>query len=175
MLVNLRKSIDRVSSYHVLLSCFNKIFHNYVYFPHKPILTDFRTVVREPLAIFFQLQTKTPYYYFYFLFFDGTLVFLYHITLKLPSSITTLLLSSFPKQFRQALQLVVSPGDPRNELENFIKIGEGSTGIVCIATDRRNSKQVAVKKMDLRKQQRRELLFNEVCVNQGSLGFRCMG
>ena len=57
---------------------------------------------------------------------------------------------------------MVSQGDPRNELENFIKIGEGSTGIVCIATDRSNSKQVAVKKMDLRKQQRRELLFNEV-------------
>ena len=58
--------------------------------------------------------------------------------------------------------MVVSPGDPRDYLENFIKIGEGSTGIVCIATDRNNGQQVAVKKMDLRKQQRRELLFNEV-------------
>lgn len=58
--------------------------------------------------------------------------------------------------------MVVSPGDPRDNLENFIKIGEGSTGIVCIATDRTTRRQVAVKKMDLRKQQRRELLFNEV-------------
>ena len=67
--------------------------------------------------------------------------------------------------------MVVSPGDPRDQLENFVKIGEGSTGIVCIASDRRNpngglagggSGQVAVKRMDLRKQQRRELLFNEV-------------
>lgn len=58
--------------------------------------------------------------------------------------------------------MVVSPGDPRQELENFIKIGEGSTGIVCIATNRSTNQQVAVKKMDLRKQQRRELLFNEV-------------
>ena len=65
-------------------------------------------------------------------------------------------------QFRAALQMVVSPGDPRDVLENFIKIGEGSTGIVCIASDRRNNQQVAVKRMDLRKQQRRELLFNEV-------------
>ena len=65
-------------------------------------------------------------------------------------------------QFRQALQMVVSPGDPRNFLHNFIKIGEGSTGIVCIASDSNNNRQVAVKKMDLRKQQRRELLFNEV-------------
>ena len=58
--------------------------------------------------------------------------------------------------------MVVSPGDPRDVLENFIKIGEGSTGIVCIATDQRTNTQVAVKRMDLRKQQRRELLFNEV-------------
>ena len=66
-------------------------------------------------------------------------------------------------QFRAALQIVVNHEDPRHQLDNFIKIGEGSTGIVCIATDRTNGKQVAVKKMDLRKQQRRELLFNEAC------------
>lgn len=68
------------------------------------------------------------------------------------------------EQFRAALQMVVSGGDPRDNLENFIKIGEGSTGIVCIATDRTTRRQVAVKKMDLRKQQRRELLFNEVVI-----------
>ena len=61
--------------------------------------------------------------------------------------------------------MVVSTGDPQKNLENFIKIGEGSTGIVCIATDIGSKNQVAVKKMDLRKQQRRELLFNEVCAN----------
>lgn len=66
------------------------------------------------------------------------------------------------EQFRAALQLVVNPGDPREYLDNFLKIGEGSTGIVCIATEKHSGKQVAVKKMDLRKQQRRELLFNEV-------------
>ncbi|XP_070619833.1 serine/threonine-protein kinase PAK 4 isoform X2 [Erythrolamprus reginae] len=61
-------------------------------------------------------------------------------------------------------QMVVDPGDPRTYLDNFIKIGEGSTGIVCIATVRNSGKLVAVKKMDLRKQQRRELLFNEVVI-----------
>lgn len=66
------------------------------------------------------------------------------------------------EQFRAALQMVVDPGDPRTYLDNFIKIGEGSTGIVCIATVKSTGKLVAVKKMDLRKQQRRELLFNEV-------------
>ncbi|XP_033735567.1 serine/threonine-protein kinase PAK 4-like isoform X1 [Pecten maximus] len=67
-------------------------------------------------------------------------------------------------QFRAALQMVVSRGDPRNDLDNFLKIGEGSTGIVCIATQRTDGQKVAVKKMDLRKQQRRELLFNEVVI-----------
>lgn len=68
------------------------------------------------------------------------------------------------EQFRAALQMVVSAGDPRENLEHFMKIGEGSTGTVCIATDRTTGRQVAVKKMDLRKQQRRELLFNEVVI-----------
>ena len=88
------------------------------------------------------------------------------------------------EQFRAALQMVVSAGDPRDNLENFIKIGEGSTGTVWIAMEKTTSKlmpcdvindnsngenslserKVAVKKMDLRKQQRRELLFNEVVI-----------
>ncbi|CAO1306823.1 unnamed protein product [Diamesa hyperborea] len=68
------------------------------------------------------------------------------------------------EQFRAALQMVVSVGDPRDNLESFVKIGEGSTGTVCIATEKNTKRQVAVKKMDLRKQQRRELLFNEVVI-----------
>ena len=68
------------------------------------------------------------------------------------------------EQFRAALQLVVNSDDPRPNYENFVKIGEGSTGIVCIATERSTGKQVAIKKMDLLKQQRRELLFNEVVI-----------
>ncbi|XP_043215037.1 serine/threonine-protein kinase PAK mbt-like [Amphibalanus amphitrite] len=68
------------------------------------------------------------------------------------------------EQFRAALQMVVSPGDPRGDLHSFVKIGEGSTGIVCIATERSTGRQVAVKKMDLQRQQRRELLFNEVVI-----------
>ncbi|GLH12766.1 Serine/threonine-protein kinase PAK mbt [Gryllus bimaculatus] len=48
------------------------------------------------------------------------------------------------EQFRAALQMVVSPGDPRENLEQFMKIGEGSTGTVCIAVDRSSGRQVAV-------------------------------
>lgn len=68
------------------------------------------------------------------------------------------------EQFKAALEMVVDPGDPRVTLENFVKIGEGSTGVVCIARERHSGRQVAVKMMDVRKQQRRELLFNEVVI-----------
>uniref|UniRef100_A0A8D3CQQ3 non-specific serine/threonine protein kinase n=1 Tax=Scophthalmus maximus TaxID=52904 RepID=A0A8D3CQQ3_SCOMX len=62
------------------------------------------------------------------------------------------------------INTVVDPGDPRTTLENFVKIGEGSTGVVCIAQERHGGRQVAVKMMDVRQQQRRELLFNEVVI-----------
>ncbi|KAM4712572.1 serine/threonine-protein kinase PAK 6b isoform 2-T3 [Anableps anableps] len=68
------------------------------------------------------------------------------------------------EQFKAALEMVVDPGDPRMTLENFVKIGEGSTGVVCIAREKHSGRQVAVKMMDVRKQQRRELLFNEVVI-----------
>ncbi|XP_061651378.1 serine/threonine-protein kinase PAK 6 [Phyllopteryx taeniolatus] len=68
------------------------------------------------------------------------------------------------EQFKAALQMVVDKGDPRSYLENFVKIGEGSTGVVCIASEKHSGRQVAVKMMDLRRQQRRELLFNEVVI-----------
>lgn len=71
------------------------------------------------------------------------------------------------EQFRHALQMVVSTGDPRNRYQNYIKIGEGSTGMVYAANDlesANSSRLVAIKKMNLHKQQRRELLFNEVVI-----------
>lgn len=58
--------------------------------------------------------------------------------------------------------MVVSSGDPQKMFNNFVKIGEGSSGVVCTAVNRLNGGRVAVKMMNIRKQQRRELLFNEV-------------
>jgi p21-activated kinase 5 len=43
------------------------------------------------------------------------------------------------EQFRAALQMVTGAGDPRENLENFIKIGEGSTGTVWIAMEKSTS------------------------------------
>ena len=64
--------------------------------------------------------------------------------------------------FKAALQQVVCPGDPTNALRMIKKIGEGSTAHVYAAIEKQSKTMVAVKKMNLRKQQRRELLFNEV-------------
>ena len=80
-----------------------------------------------------------------------------------PSSMSSMEnLSISHDEFRESLQTVVSRSDPRDYLEQFVKIGEGSSGTVCIARDKRTGKALAVKKMNLTKQQRRELLFNEV-------------
>ncbi|VDN06194.1 unnamed protein product [Thelazia callipaeda] len=54
--------------------------------------------------------------------------------------------------------------DPRNDLKNYVQIGEGSTGIVVTASQVSTGRKVAVKKMNILKQQRRELLFNEVVI-----------
>lgn len=69
------------------------------------------------------------------------------------------------EQFRMTLELLVNPEDPREAFVDFIKIGEGSTGSVYTARQVSSGLIVAVKKMNLWKQQRRELLFNEVSQN----------
>ncbi|RCN26929.1 hypothetical protein ANCCAN_27343 [Ancylostoma caninum] len=65
-------------------------------------------------------------------------------------------------QFRAALSSVVDRTDPRVDLTDFKMVGEGSTGIVLSAYKPSLKQIVAVKRMNLKKQQRRELLFNEV-------------
>ena len=69
------------------------------------------------------------------------------------------------EQFRTTMELLVSRSDPTTDLTDFKKIGEGSTGLVYTARQLSRDRTVAVKKMNLWKQQRRELLFNEVCFN----------
>jgi serine/threonine protein kinase len=68
------------------------------------------------------------------------------------------------EEFKAALMCVTCDGDPTTHLKMIRKIGEGSTALVYLAVDKQN-RQLAVKKMNLKKQQRRELLFNEVRTN----------
>ena len=85
-------------------------------------------------------------------------------------------------EFRAQLQMHVSAERNRGNFDNFVRVGEGSTGVVVTARDLVNKKVVAIKKMDLTKQQRRELLFNEVgasplyepCVHEGMWTGVCM-
>lgn len=65
-------------------------------------------------------------------------------------------------QFRKTLESLVNPCDPRDDFIDFVKIGEGSTGVVYTARQISKNRIVAIKKMDIWKQQRKELLFNEV-------------
>ncbi|KAK6016088.1 kinase domain protein [Ostertagia ostertagi] len=68
------------------------------------------------------------------------------------------------EEFRAALSSVVDRSDPRADLADFKVVGEGSTGTVLAAYKLSSKQIVAVKRMNLRKQQRRELLFNEVSI-----------
>uniref|UniRef100_A0A4X2KCZ1 non-specific serine/threonine protein kinase n=1 Tax=Vombatus ursinus TaxID=29139 RepID=A0A4X2KCZ1_VOMUR len=63
----------------------------------------------------------------------------------------------FHEQLRAALKFVVSPGDPREYLNNFMKIGERSTEIVYHSIETPTGKQITIKKMDLRSGQQRLL------------------
>jgi hypothetical protein len=66
------------------------------------------------------------------------------------------------EHFRATMQLLVNPGDPRQDLDGFVKIGKGSTGSVYTAHQLSTNEVIAVKQMNLWNQQRKELLFNEV-------------
>lgn len=68
------------------------------------------------------------------------------------------------EEFRNALRFVVDSSDPRSDLTDYKQIGEGSTGVVDAAYKISTKQIVAVKRMNLKKQQRRELLFNEVSI-----------
>ncbi|KJH53644.1 kinase domain protein [Dictyocaulus viviparus] len=67
-------------------------------------------------------------------------------------------------EFRVALSRVVERDSPQTDLIDFKMVGEGSTGIVLRAYKISTKQIVAVKRMKLRGQQRRELLFNEVSI-----------
>lgn len=66
-----------------------------------------------------------------------------------------------PIDVREALNHIVDHDDPLTKYTDSTLIGEGSTGNVYLSIERDTGRQVAIKKMDLTKQQRRELLFNE--------------
>ncbi|CAD5225307.1 unnamed protein product [Bursaphelenchus okinawaensis] len=69
-----------------------------------------------------------------------------------------------PKEVRKHLLTIVNNTDPRNDLCNIKMLGRGSTGTVSHAYMSSKRRNVAVKRMVIKTQQRPELLINEVNV-----------
>nr|ODN78217.1 STE/STE20/PAKA protein kinase [Cryptococcus depauperatus CBS 7841] len=65
------------------------------------------------------------------------------------------------------LKMICSPGDPNTVYRNFRKIGQGASGGVYTAIDRR-SLPVAIKQMNLEKQPKQDLIINEILVMRES-------
>ncbi|CAN3376680.1 serine/threonine-protein kinase Ste20p [Diutina rugosa] len=67
------------------------------------------------------------------------------------------------------LQSICSDGDPNVYYQDLVKIGQGASGGVYIAQDKRHSSQhVAIKQMNLEQQPKKELIINEILVMKGS-------
>lgn len=65
---------------------------------------------------------------------------------------------------KEALRKIVDPEDPDQKYVDSTFLNEGSTGKVYLATERDTGRKVAIKKMGLARQQRKELLINEVVI-----------
>jgi len=66
--------------------------------------------------------------------------------------------------FKEMLLKYCLKEDPSPRLKELKKLGQGSSGTVMLVQDSRDMKQLALKKMNLHRQQRRDLLLNEVSV-----------
>lgn len=68
----------------------------------------------------------------------------------------------------QKLRAIVSVGNPRDRYTLIAQIGKGASGSVVTAIDNDTDMLVAIKQMDLAKQQNKEFILNEIIVMRGS-------
>lgn len=68
----------------------------------------------------------------------------------------------------QKLRAIVSVGNPRDRYTLIAQIGKGASGNVVTAIDNDTDMLVAIKQMDLAKQQNKEFILNEIIVMRGS-------
>lgn len=61
-----------------------------------------------------------------------------------------------------AFKKIVSMGNPLDKYNLKKDVGAGASGTVCEATDKATNKSVAIKKMDLEKQPKKELIITEI-------------
>ncbi|KAL7753695.1 hypothetical protein RI367_000626 [Sorochytrium milnesiophthora] len=69
-----------------------------------------------------------------------------------------------PKTFEDRLREACSPGDPTKQYRDFVKVAQGASGDVFTARQISTSQSVAVKKMNLEQQPKKELIINEIIV-----------
>lgn len=63
---------------------------------------------------------------------------------------------------RKILETMVTPGDPHDKYDLREKLGSGAAGEVFLAIDKTNGNQVAIKRMFLEKQQRKDMIITEI-------------
>jgi serine/threonine protein kinase len=63
---------------------------------------------------------------------------------------------------RKILETMVTPGDPHDKYDLKEKLGSGAAGEVYLAIDKNNASQVAIKRMLLEKQQRKDMIITEI-------------
>ncbi|ESN97518.1 hypothetical protein HELRODRAFT_185904 [Helobdella robusta] len=66
------------------------------------------------------------------------------------------------EEVMQAFRDLVSKDDPLKKYDIKQKVGSGASGTVCVATDRQTNHAVAIKKMDLSNQPKKELIITEI-------------
>ena len=62
------------------------------------------------------------------------------------------------------LRNIVTVGDPEYRYTDFNKIGQGASGLVFTAIEASSGREVAIKKMNLPSQPKKELIINEIIV-----------
>ncbi|KII68263.1 Serine/threonine-protein kinase PAK 1 [Thelohanellus kitauei] len=67
-------------------------------------------------------------------------------------------------EFKEKLLSLVSPGDPNKKYTNYKQIGKGASGVVYTGIDRSTGSEVAIKRMNLASQPKKELILNEIII-----------
>jgi serine/threonine protein kinase len=68
------------------------------------------------------------------------------------------------RQVLDILRNIVTVGDPEYRYTDFKKIGQGASGLVFTAIEASSGREVAIKKMNLPSQPKKELIINEIIV-----------
>lgn len=89
-------------------------------------------------------------------------------TISQPKQVEQRLSTMSETQIMIKLKQIVSKDDPNLIYSKQKKIGQGASGSVYVAVNKKNGQKVAIKQMDLQNQPRKELIVNEILVMKES-------